>query len=218
MPAFPYMSTISVLVPSVLWQIAKVPLLPSQEAAGSVFLTVLSSLLKSQWSFFCYQNCYVWSGCKNLNTPPSPKPPTPKRKPEKRNQNDFEWSWILLNDFSCRPHVRDNECFLLYTPISSGRSSIIWVTNSSNLFGAEACEIVTSCTQWFNTVWTICHVLAKAGAEPWSPTDLCLVLFLIGIDTAAQGFLESHFSVFKEATNHGTYLPSAEDEKVLYEL
>lgn len=48
MPAFPYMSTISVLVPSVLWQIAKVPLLPSQEAAGSVFLTVLSSLLKSQ--------------------------------------------------------------------------------------------------------------------------------------------------------------------------
>jgi len=42
------MSTVSVFVPAVPWQIAEVPLLPSQEASGSVFLTVLSFLLKCQ--------------------------------------------------------------------------------------------------------------------------------------------------------------------------
>lgn len=62
----------------------------------------------------------------------------------------------ILNDFSSRPHICEDECFLLCTPICSGRSSGIWTTNSSNLVGAGACETSTSCTQRWNAVWTIC--------------------------------------------------------------
>lgn len=113
-------------------------------------------------------------GAKISKKKKSPKTTTQKTNLERENRE-------VLNDFSSRLHVCDNECFLLYTLVCSGRSSVIWVTNSGNLFGAGACETATSRTQWFNTVWTICHVLAKEGAEPWNPTDFHLVLFLTGL-------------------------------------
>lgn len=58
--------------------------------------------------------------------------------------------------------------------------------------------------------------VAKEGAEPSTPADLQLVLFLssASCQPAEWGLLESHFSLCKEPTNHGAYLPSAEDEKV----
>lgn len=147
-------------------------------------------------------------GTKNLPSPQS----------NQKTNLERETRTILI-DFPSRLHVCDNKCFLLYTPICSGRSSIIWATNSSNLFGAGACETATSCTRWFNTVWTICHVLAKEGAELSSPTDLRLVLFLTALVPACcMGTFGKSLLLCKEATNRGIYLPSAEDEEVLYEI
>lgn len=140
--------------------------------------------------------------------------PTPNHLPQKDNLK--RETRMILNDFSSRSHVSDNRCFLLYTPISSGRSSIIWVTNSSNLFAAEACETITSRTQWFNTVWTMCHVLAKAGAEPWSSTDLfCSSLVL----TQLHGdFWEVTSTLAEKLQIMVLNFPSAKDEKVLHQI
>ena len=143
------------------------------------------------------------------------------KKPPKPNQKNIleRETRKILNDFSSRPHVCDNECFLLYAPVCSGRSSTIWVTNSSNLFGAEACETATWHTQWSNTVWTLCHVLVrKEQSRRDQQTSDLFCSSPASCQPAARGLLESHFSLCKEATNHGTYLPSVADEEGLYEI
>lgn len=119
--------------------------------------------LKNSVKFLWPTKLLCLSGCKNLKRK--------KKKPERETRK-------TLNDFSSRPHVCDNERFLLYASICSGRSAVIWATNCSNLLGARACETTTSRTQRFKAPWTMCRVLAKEGAEPPSPTDCRRLLFL----------------------------------------